>query len=175
MYSPQSDEIARILEKKAVPERAAAHAAFIKTRLETSKSFDKYGLEFRESNATIIKSIMGELRNTVLGFFKGKTSGFHEKRCDACDTTAKDVQYERAHDRSMCREAVALDALKLIRPDESVPIKQKDFIKAFVMQHAKYPLWYLCKPCHKKYDSKVKGTASSHTVCEPEPDSPTQD
>ena len=136
------------------PERMAAQAAFIERRVASSKMFDKYGLTHTEPNATIIKSTMGELRNTVLAFFKGKDSGFTVKCCDACKTTDLTKQYDRAHDRGVSREQVALRALQRIRPDETVPVQQKEFIKAFVLEHSTIPLWYLCKPCHTAYDKK---------------------
>jgi len=139
----------------ASPERMQKHADFIQRRVAKSTMFNKYGLTHTESNEVIIDSMMGELRNTVLAFFKGKDSGFTEKRCDACKTTDPAMQYDRAHDRGVNRKQVALNALQRCRPDETVPIKQKDVIKAFVLEHANVPLWYLCKECHRKYDSKT--------------------
>ena len=96
---------------------------------------------------------MGEMRNLVQQFFKGAGSGFAEKKCDACGTTDPALQYDRAHDRDSSRPEVALAALNRVRPDETVPITQKDVVKAFIKEHAEISLWYLCKPCHRIYDS----------------------
>ena len=130
-------------------ERRAEQAAFIQTKLKKTKHFEKYGLTLIDDNATIIRSTMGELRNTVLAFFKGGM--FKHKRCEHCGTTTA-RQYERAHDKDMSREAVALAALRRIRPDETKPIKQRDFMVAFIEEHCNVPLWYLCDVCHRKYD-----------------------
>lgn len=130
-------------------ERRAEQASFIQTKLKKSKYFEKYKLTLIEDNASIISSTMGELRNTVLAFFKGGM--FKEKRCEHCGTTTA-RQYERAHDKDMSREAVALAALRRIRPDETKPIKQRDFMVAFIEEHCNVPLWYLCDVCHRKYD-----------------------
>jgi hypothetical protein len=130
-------------------ERRAEQAKFIQTKLKKTKHFEKYGLTLIDDNATIIRSTMGELRNTVLAFFKGGM--FKHKRCEHCGTTTA-RQYERAHDKDMSREAVALAALRRIRPDETKPVKQRDFMMAFVEEHCNVPLWYLCDVCHRKYD-----------------------
>lgn len=130
-------------------ERCAAQSKFINDKLKKTKHFDKYGLTLIDDNATIVRSTMGELRNTVLAFFKGGM--FKHKKCEHCGTT-QSRQFERAHDRNSSREAVALAALRRIRPDETKPVKQKDFMRAFVEEHCNVPLWYLCQPCHQKYD-----------------------
>lgn len=142
----------------ATPERSATLAAFIDERLATTRAFDKYGLTLTDSNEVIVTSLMGELRNIVLGFFKGG-SLFTEKRCDACGSTTA-TQYDRAHDRTVSRKSVALDALNRIRPDEARPVMQKAFFRAFVNEHRYHPLWYLCKPCHRTYDAKQKAEDS---------------
>lgn len=138
----------------ATPERSAALAAFIDTRLASTRAFDKYGLTLTDSDEVIITSLMGELRNIVLGFFKGG-SLFTEKRCDACGSTTA-AQYDRAHDRTISRKSVAIDALRRIRPDGKKPVSQREFFRAFVNEHRYHPLWYLCKPCHRTYDAKQK-------------------
>jgi hypothetical protein len=149
------ESIAATLNGLNVAARRDAQRAFIENRIGTSRIFDKYGLVHSESNETIVKSMMGEMRNLVQQFFKGVGSGFVEKKCDACCTTDPALQYDRAHDSDSSRPAVALAALKRIRPDESVPITQKDVMKAFIKEHAEINLWYLCKPCHRIYDSKA--------------------
>lgn len=133
--------------------RREAQRAFIESRIATSRLFDKYGLTHSESNQVIVRSLMGEMRNLVQQFFKGAGSGFAEKKCDACGTTDPALQYDRAHDRDSSRPEVALAALNRVRPDETVPITQKDVVKAFIKEHAEISLWYLCKPCHRIYDS----------------------
>jgi len=138
----------------ATPERVASLADFIDARLVSTRAFDKYGLTLTDSNEVIVTSLMGELRNIVLWFFKGG-SLFTEKCCDACGSTTA-AQYDRAHDRTVSRKSVALDALRRIRPDETRPVSQMDFFRAFVNEHRYHPLWYLCKPCHRTYDAKQK-------------------
>ena len=149
------ESIAATLSALNVGERKAAQRVFITSRIATTRIFDKYGLTHSESNQVIVKSMMGEMRNLVQQFFKGVGSGFKEKKCDACGTTDPTVQYDRAHDRESSRPAVALAALNRVRPDESIPITQKDVMKAFIEQHAEISLWYLCKPCHRIYDSNA--------------------
>jgi len=134
-----------------VSARKESQRAFIQTRINSSRLFDKYGLTHSESNEVIVKSMMGEMRNLVQQFFKGAGSGFDVKRCDACGTTNPALQYDRAHDRSSSRPELALAALNRVRPDNS-PISQKEVMKAFIREHAETPLWYLCKPCHRIYD-----------------------
>lgn len=131
-------------------ERRERQATFIREKLAKSKAFDKYGLTLIDSNDVIIRSTMGELRNTVLAFFKGGL--FKHKRCEHCGTT-ESRQFERAHDKETARSAVALAALQRIRPDETKPVSQRDFMRAFVEEHCNVPLWYLCEECHRKYDA----------------------
>ena len=131
-------------------ERRAAQAAFIQAKLSKTKYFDKYGLTLINDNATIVRSTMGELRNAVLAFFKGGL--FKQKKCEHCGTTDA-RQYERAHDKDVSREAVALAALQRIRPDETQPVGQRDFMRAFIEEHRNVPLWYLCCECHRSYDA----------------------
>lgn len=124
---------------------------FIQRKIQSCKQFDKYGLTLVDSNAVIIASMQGELRNIVLSFFKGGL--YSEKKCEHCQTTVSH-QFERAHNKGKSRNDVALAALHRIRPDETAHIKQKDFIKAFIEEHITVPLWILCKQCHVKYDAK---------------------
>jgi hypothetical protein len=133
-------------------ERLAQQKEFIDRRLKTCKQFDKYGLTLIDPNLVIISSLMGELRNIVQSFFK---SGMYSiKKCEHCGTeTSK--QFERAHSKGMPRDKVALSALNRIRPDETVSIKQSCFMRAFIEEHTRHPLWILCKDCHKKYDAPV--------------------
>jgi hypothetical protein len=133
-------------------ERLAQQKEFIDHKLETCKQFDKYGLTLVDTNLVIISSLMGELRNIVLSFFKGGM--YYVKKCEHCGTQ-QSKQFERAHNKGMPREKVALSALNRIRPDETKPVKQESFIKAFIEEHTRHPLWILCKDCHKKYDAKV--------------------
>ena len=133
-------------------ERLAQQKEFIERKLEKCKQFDKYGLTLVDTNLVIISSLMGELRNIVLSFFKGGL--YSVKKCEHCGTQ-QSKQFERAHNKGMSRSDVALSALNRIRPDESVSVKQASFIKAFIEEHTKHPLWILCKDCHKKYDAKV--------------------
>jgi len=63
-----SDEIAATLIK--TPERMAILCEFIDSRLAKSRLFDKYGLTLTDSNEVIVASLMGELRNMVLAFFR---------------------------------------------------------------------------------------------------------
>ena len=123
---------------------------FIQNKIEKCKQFDKYGLTLVDSNEIIIKSLMGELRNIVLTFFKGGL--YSQKKCEQCGSTTS-KQFERAHDKESSRYYIAMKALQRIRPDETKPIQQKDFIKAFVQEHSNFPLWILCKECHIKYDN----------------------
>lgn len=146
-----SDKVAACLLK--TPERMQALADFIDSRLAKTRIFDKYGLTLIDSNKIIIASLMDSLRNMVLSFFKGGDL-FTKKQCDACKTKATDCQYERAHDRAITRESVALDALRRIRPDESKPVSQQAFLRAFIEEHKNHPLWYLCHACHLMYDKK---------------------
>ena len=126
---------------------------FIEKKLKKCKLFDKYNLTLVDSNDIIISSLMGELRNIVLAFFKGGM--YSEKKCEHC-STLESTQFERAHDASKSRGEVALDALNRIRPDKIKQIKQKDFMRAFIEEHCNVPLWILCKSCHKVYDKKEK-------------------
>lgn len=48
----------------------------------------------------------------------------------------------------------ALAALRRIRPDETKPVSQREFMRAFVEQHCNVPLWYLCSECHRLYNQK---------------------
>ena len=132
--------------------RMQSQREFIESRIQTSKQFDKFGLTLVDPNDVIIASTTGELRNIILSFFKG--GPYSEKKCEHCETTTG-KQYERAHARGYSRSDVALAALKRIRPDETQHIKQKEFIKAFIEEHARVPLWYLCKECHKRYDKST--------------------
>jgi hypothetical protein len=126
--------------------------SFVDKKLKTMK-FDKYRLRLIDSNEDIISSLGGELRNIVLSFFKGGEL-FKNKRCECCGTSDKNVQYERAHDRSCSRGDVALAALKRIRPDESQIVRQADFMRAFIEEHKSHPVWYLCNRCHTAYDKQ---------------------
>ncbi len=135
--------------------RLQQQKTFIQAKLPKCKQFDKYGLTLVDPNDVIIKSLMGELRNIVLSFFKGDL--YSQKKCEHCGTTTS-KQFERAHNKGCSRYDVALAALRRIRPDESKPIQQKDFIKAFVEEHCTIPLWILCKECHIKYDSVCVNT-----------------
>jgi len=150
-----AETIAITLAAIDVSARKETQRAFIQNRINSSRLFNKYGLTHTESNETIVMSMMGEMRNLVQQFFKGTGSGFDVKRCDACQTTDPTLQYDRAHDRGSSRPQVALAALRRVRPDESVPITQKDVMKAFVEEHATISLWYLCKPCHRTYDGAI--------------------
>ena len=135
-------------------ERLALQKAFIDAKLSKSRQFDKYGLTLVNTNAVIVRSLMGELRNIVLSFFKGGKDGLYGvKKCEHCGTT-EGKQYERAHCKGIDREDVAIRALTRIRPDESAPIEQRDFMKAFIEEHATVPLWFLCTSCHTAYDKK---------------------
>jgi len=132
------------------PERRAAQAEFIRSKLKKTKYFAKYGLTLIDSNEVIVQSTMGELRNTVLTFFKGGI--FARKQCEHCGTT-QSSQFERAHDKETSRKSVALAALHRIRPDETKSVSQREFMEAFVEEHCNVPLWYLCKECHRAYDA----------------------
>jgi hypothetical protein len=131
--------------------RLQKQAEFIQRKMQTCKQFDKYGLTLIDSNAVIIASMQGELRNIILSFFTGDL--YSKKKCEHCQTTVS-PQFERAHNKGNSRNDVALAALHRIRPDETAHIKQKDFIKAFIEEHITVPLWILCKACHGKYDAK---------------------
>lgn len=129
--------------------RLSEQKDFIRRKLEKCKQFDKYGLTLVDSNDVIVRSLMGELRNIIQSFFKGWV--YSIKKCEHCSSTTA-VQYDRAHDRCVSRTDVAFAALNRIRPDETQPIKQKDFMRAFVEEHERIPLWILCKKCHTEYD-----------------------
>jgi len=128
-------------------ERLQKQRDFIEKKLVKCKQFDKYGLTLVDSNMTIINSLMGELRNIVLSFFKGGM--YAENVCEHCNTVGR---FERAHDKGHSRSDVALAALQRIRPDESAPVKQRDFMRAFIEEHCNVHPWILCKACHVKYD-----------------------
>ena len=140
---------APILSSHTMETRLQELAALIDAKLPKTKIFDRYKLTLTDSNADIVSSLGGELRNTVLAFFKGGC--FKTKQCDHCKTTEA-KQYDRAHDKSITREKVALAALARIRPDETKPVSQREFLRAFVDEHRRVPIWYLCKACHIKYD-----------------------
>ena len=142
-------------------ERRERQTKFITEKLNSkrTKLFDKYRTMFDKNidgevmtNEEIIRSTMGELRNTVLAFFKGGL--FKEKKCEHCGKTGKGLQFDRAHDKEVFRKDVALAALRRIRPDESKPVSQREFMRAFVQEHCNVPLWYLCRGCHIAYDKK---------------------
>ncbi len=132
-------------------ERLEQQQKFIHKKLPKSKLFDKYGLTLVDSNDIIIQSLMGELRNIIQAFFKGGLYG--KKECEHCKTTTA-KQYERAHDKDHSRYAVAMAALTKLRTNDESPIKQKDFMKAFIQEHVHISLWILCKSCHIKYDKQ---------------------
>jgi hypothetical protein len=133
-------------------ERLAKQKEFIERKLNTCKQFDKYGLTLVDKNPVILSSLKGELRNIVRSFFDGGM--YSIKKCEHCGSE-QSKQFERAHNKGMSREEVAVSALNRIRPDETVSVKQASFIKAFIEEHTRHPLWILCKDCHKKYDAKV--------------------
>ena len=139
------------IDHKMSEDRLLQQGDFIKSRLAKSKLFDKYGLTLVDANSVIIASLMGELRNIILAFFKGGL--FSYKKCEHCATTIA-AQYDRAHNKGDSRGCIARRALERIRPDETLQVSQKEFMKAFIEEHIKVPLWILCKACHKKYDSK---------------------
>jgi len=139
------------MEHIMTAERRALQTDFIQKKLPTCKLFNKYGLTLVDTNDVIIASLMGELRNIVLGFFKGGL--YSKKECEHCGTTTAS-QFERAHQKGVARGDVARAALARVRPDETQPIRQSDFIRAFVEEHSTVPLWILCKPCHQRYDAK---------------------
>jgi len=135
--------------KTTMASRLQEMADLIDSKLPKTKMFNRYKLTHTETNSDIVSSLGGELRNVVQGFFKGGC--FKHKKCDHCGTTEA-KQYDRAHDKSITRDQVAFAALARIRPDESAPVSQREFLKAFVNEHRHVPIWYLCKPCHRKYD-----------------------
>ena len=129
-------------------DRLAKQSNFILEKLAKSKLFDKYGLTLVDSNEVIVQSLNGELRNIVLAFFKGGM--YAVKTCEHCGSTTA-AQYERAHDKGSSRSQVAMAALARIRPDGG-QIRQSAFMRAFIEEHRRVPLWILCKACHKTYD-----------------------
>ena len=146
----QNEVIDFILKKRSltkVDARLKQQTDFIERRLAKCKLFDKYKLTLIESNEDIVSSLGGELRNIVQAFFTG--SIYAQKVCEHCSLTAKTM---RCHDKGSSRPQVALAALSKMRPDETKPIKQYDFIKAFIQEHCRVPLWILCQACHTKYD-----------------------
>ena len=142
-----SDEIANKL--LITPERLEQQASFIKAKLLKTTMFNKYKLDLTNSNQEIVESLGDALRNVILYFFRDL---FRVKECEACKTTG--VELERAHPRDVSRDNVALSALNRIRPDPSVPIKQSDFLRAFIDEHSTHIIWYLCAKCHKAYDRR---------------------
>lgn len=162
MYSPQSDEIAAILEKKATPERIAVFALEISKRLESSHAFDKYDIPvgFERSNKAIIHSEREYFHNALKSFM---TKSFLERImkklypdykcvCEACGSSNTELQ--RAHHRDLTLDIAAMGALLKIRPDEIASVNKKVLVIEFIKQHH-LPPWYLCEPCHQKYDSKI--------------------
>jgi len=162
MYSPQSDEIASILEKKATPERIALFALEISKRLESSHAFDKYDMPigFERSNKAIIQCERESLHNSLKRFM---TKMFLERimkilypddkcGCEACGSS--DTELQRAHHRDLTLDIAAMRALLKIRPDEISSVNKKALVIEFIKQHI-LPPWYLCERCHTKYDSKI--------------------
>ena len=131
------------------PERLKKQQDFIISKLEKYK-LKKYGLTLVDDNTIIIDSMMDTLCNTVQKFFKGGM--FSEKKCEHCGTCDESKQFDRAHNKGSSRRDVAYAALHRIRPDESQPIQQRAFLRAFIEEHCNVPLWILCKPCHLNYD-----------------------
>ena len=151
VYTRLMSELITCMQARST-DRTAHMKTCIDQRLEKTRQFNKFRLTLTNSNDDIISSLEGELRNLVLSFFK---KVFPEKRCDCCGTKSINVQYERAHNKGRRRPHVALDALKRIRSDESAPVHQATFMRAFIEEHRMHPMWYLCKPCHTWYDRKT--------------------
>jgi hypothetical protein len=133
-------------------ERLKMQQDFITNKLKKCKLFEKYGLTLVDDNTIIINSMNGELCNTVQMFFKGGM--YSEKKCEHCGTR-ESRQFDRAHNKGTDRRDVARAALRRIRPDETQPIKQHEFMRAFIEEHCNVPLWVLCRPCHLKYDKNT--------------------
>ena len=92
-------------------------------------------------NSKIIGGIMGELKNTHNSVFKkclGKT---------ACEHCGCQERLDRAHNIKS-RPEIAKEVLDELHPDSMVQIDMGVFMKEFVMRHAKYGVWMLCKKCH---------------------------
>ena len=125
---------------------------FIDKKLQKTRRFNKYTAKLSGTNQDIINSMDDAMRNNFKEFFKGDL--FKIRKCEHCNTTDESLQYERAHNKGSDRKKVGLNALNRIRSDESVEILAKDFLKAFIEEHKFHPVWYLCRPCHLKYDKK---------------------
>lgn len=122
----------RLSEQKKIVEKAVA-----------GKMLNKYeGLMITGENSDILRGVSGELRNTHLAVFKGCLG---RKRCEHCGIECK---IERAHTKD--RPSIALEVLDEIHPDPNVPIALKAFMTAYVLKHAVYGVWMLCKKCHKE-------------------------
>jgi len=165
-----SDTIAAILAPLNTEERRQVCREFVNHRMARSKLFNKYRLRLIGTNQDIIDGMMGEMRNLVQQFFKGK-GPFSTRRCDACNTTDPARQYDRAHDRDTSRPQVLMAALRRIRADEA-EVNQKDVMKAFIQEHAEIPMWYLCKPCHRIYDQNVAPPLTHQLPKEAQPPPP---
>lgn len=132
--------------------RLVSMESFIDKKINKSKLFDKYTAILTGSNDDIVNTMNDAMRNLVLSFFKGGL--FKEKKCDHCNTTDKSLQYERAHSKDFDRKKVGLNAINRIRKNETESISAKTFLKAFIEEHKYSTIYYLCKPCHKIYDTK---------------------
>ena len=123
----------RLAEQKKVVEKAVA-----------GKMLNKYdGVMLIGENSDILRGLSGELRNTHLAVFK---QCLGKKTCEHCSVECK--KFDRAHTKD--RPSIALEVLYEIHPDPNVPIALKAFMAAFVMKHAVYGVWMLCKKCHKE-------------------------
>ena len=123
----------RLSEQKKVVEKAVA-----------GKMLNKYeGVMLIGENACILRGLGGELRNTHLAVFK-RCLG--KKACEHCGIECRKL--ERAHTKD--RPSIALEVLNEIHPDPTVPISQKAFMAAFILKHAEFGVWILCKKCHKE-------------------------
>lgn len=122
----------RLDEQKIVVEKAL-----------NSKKFEKYkDVYVCGDNSNILKSLMGELRNTHLAVFKDCLG---KKACEHCGTEAI---LERAHTKR--RPEIAKEVLDRIHPNPKDMLEIKLFIKEFVLAHTSVGVWMLCKKCHKE-------------------------
>lgn len=123
---------------------------FIDNRLSRSKRFDesKYiEIDIVESELDkIYNSLRAEMQALLLYFFNFKEE---DKKCALCHHK----KVERCHEKN--RKILFLDTIR-DRNLSDTRINMGTFLRYFVLQHKKQPVWMLCKRCHHYWDSTYK-------------------
>lgn len=94
------------------------------------------------------KALQDTIRNMFQSFFKGLHK---EKKCEHCDCTE---YLQRAHHRGSDRPSIVKNILSNKKKEGMEIVSADIVIKEFLMAHTTVPIWYLCKQCHKVYDSQ---------------------